>query len=75
MKSDYHFNTQKSLLIFMFFLVCLIANSQEYTRSKLTLAMDVTPFLYEGYSAKVGFIPKSCPKLDIALEVFSINIP
>ena len=69
------FNNQKTLFIFMFVLVCLTANSQEQTRSKVTLGLDLTPFIYNGFSAKVGIIPKLYPRLAIELEVFSINIP
>ena len=71
----YQFALHKTLIILILFMCFIKASSQDENKSIINLALDVTPFMYKGFSAKVGLVPKLHPKTDIALEVFSINIP
>ena len=65
----------KSLYILLFSFLALYLNAQDSLRTNFTFAADASPFAFDGYSFKMGLIPKHIPKTEVSLEVFSMKIP
>ena len=51
------------------------ATGQTSEKTKYSLASDISPLVYNGYSLKLGIIPKVYPQTELALEIFSLDIP
>lgn len=65
----------KSLLLIAFLVLAGRLNAQDSLKTHFTLATDVSPFSFGGYSFKAGITPKKTPKMEFALEAFSMEIP
>lgn len=50
-------------------------NAQDTISNHYTVAADISPYSFKGYSFKAGIIPKNLPKTEFALELFSMEIP
>ena len=51
------------------------ATGQTSEKTKYSLASDISPLVQNGYSLKLGIIPKAYPQTELALEIFSLDIP
>ena len=65
----------KTLFTIITSLITLFSFSQDSLRNRYSVATDLSPYAFNGYSLKLGITPKSHPKYDLSVEVFSMEIP
>lgn len=65
---------KKLCAVILLFLVFRLS-AQDSLKNNFTAAIDLTPFLLKGFSAKMGVIPKVFSKTEFAFEYFSMLIP
>lgn len=65
----------KTVLLTLFTVLTLSINAQDSLNTSYSLAADISPFSFKGYSFKVGIMAKLFPKTEFALEAFSMVIP
>ena len=49
--------------------------AQDTLKNHFTAAVDLSPFSFEGFSVKIGVLPKKVKQTELAFEVFSMSIP
>lgn len=65
----------KTLITIITSLITLFSFGQDSLKNHYTLSADISPYALNGYSIKVGIIPKSLPSYDFSTEIFSMEIP
>lgn len=63
------------ILLLFLSLVAYTINAQDTLKNRFAVSADLSPFYFNGYSAKVSYLPKKHPKTELAVEVFSMKIP
>lgn len=65
----------KPIIILLFSLLAAQIKAQDTSAYHYTIAADLSPFAFNGYSIKGGFITKNLSKTEFAFEIFSMEIP